>query len=197
LSVLLLATLPGEASAQDRPDFPDISLGASPSHYVSASSYSNGQIGFAIVGAAGGLYDLASDQMVANGYVHWGVRRPSGTGLLDFRLFEPDRVIRKAKIQLMSQGRYVAFYFSVSTPLTQFGATLFPPTSVGGAGCRALFKAKDGDGDRNYEMTLWRASCNKEALDGLGLTEQQRDALKKIFGSRNVLKVSGKNVELP
>jgi hypothetical protein len=194
----LFAGLPATTSAWDRPDLAELYVYGSDGTYVSSDRYDQTIVGFTLAG--GSLYTSGVNQlnaMAVYANAHRRVRTPSGNGEIDFNLYEPDKVIRKAKLQLISQARYLVVYFNVSTPLTQFSMAIAPTTAVTGAGCKALFKGKDTDGDGYHETTIWRALCTKETLDALGLTEGQREALRKIFGSTTVLRAAGKSVVPP
>ena len=127
---------------------------------------------------------------------------PSGVGVATFFLYEPDKIIRKAKIQLMKQSAHVAMIFYGYTGANLVGGYLngfnfnydfAPPVRYeGNPDCSAQVKAKDSDLNGSYETTIWIAICKKAAIDTLSLTDAQRTTLKNLFGSKNVVKASGK-----
>jgi hypothetical protein len=108
-------------------------------------------------------------------------------------LYEPDKVVRNSRIQLIRQSQYVAGGAIWNTPGVGTVSRVYRPTSAP-AGCKAQYKAKDADQNGTFETSIWVGICPKSVIDALGLTQVQRDALKAVFGSPNVFKTAGREV---
>jgi hypothetical protein len=115
------------------------------------------------------------------GEAHWGMF-----------LYEPDKVIRRAKVQLIRQSKYVPLVFYVYSPGPP--STFFYGYITAAAApedCFAQLKLKDADLNGTFETKKWIGKCKPGALDALGFTATQRNALKRLFGSSSIVKVSG------
>jgi hypothetical protein len=171
------------AGAVDRPDLPDIAPGPiaatpRPSEYLRLDSGS-------IVGASGDFNFNAS--------IVREVTKPGGrVGRMSFRLYEPDKVIRKSYLQVIKQSEYVVGTFWASTSGGRVSRSFDLPSSPAAPHCKALLKAVDTNKDGSFETTIWAGRCKKEALDAMGLTAGERQILKRVFGSPNVLKTRGR-----
>jgi hypothetical protein len=181
--VVLLAPVASDAQL-DRPDLANVAVStafvdqtADGSNYafLNLSAYAGNNRPTRLVAVMGRVRDKA------------GV----GTGTMGFLLHEPDKIIRKKWAQLFSQSRYVAASFSARTASTVFTGYFYASTSAA-SDCKAIVKVVDKDRNGSLETTIWSAKCRKGALNALGLTESQRTALKRIFGSAKVLKLKGR-----
>jgi hypothetical protein len=113
-------------------------------------------------------------------------------GSIRWYLFEPDKTKRRkfsAAVQLQHSN-----YAYVSAAGTTAGGGFNHRGMIDG--CKGKIKVTDADSNGTPENALWSMSCGKDVLTKLGMTEAEKAAFEKIFGSQEV-SISGSGAPMP
>jgi hypothetical protein len=182
LTAAALLLYAGPAPAQlDRPDIPDVFA-----VLVDSSSPTDVKAGVMAIFAP---YPSTFDHYLGANLIRSVVTTGGGLGVAFIAPYEPDKVLRKVKTQQLKQGDFAAGFFAVAALGTTFSASFTSPVVTG---IKGQMKVKDGDGDALYEQGVWKGEIGKAALDTLGLTQLQKDAIKAVFGSPSKIQIKGK-----
>lgn len=165
----LLVAVSAEALAQERPDLTDYDqLFNAP---LPGPGTGHHRAFFTAKGA--GLQGRAGIEVVMHS------QKAAGSWWnLNFTIFEPDKITRKADLAKFQQGRFVRVLVTGRTTGGGFGASATVP------GCKAKAQARGG-------QALWQLSCPSDTLAVLGLTVAEQARFARLTGSTKV-KLKGK-----
>lgn len=100
-------------------------------------------------------------------------------GAVELRLYEANKVTRKADSVKVKQNSQVYVYLHVTTTATAFVASGLVP------GCKGSVSVKDSPAGPPTEAVNWKFRCGDvpATLTALGLTAQQQAAYMTLFGN--------------
>ncbi len=114
-------------------------------------------------------------------------------GFLRLRLYEPDKIQRKADKTQLKQKTFVTGFLFLNTPAIVTAASKFISVSNAAAvDCRGQIKLAHDSGGF-VSSRKWSFQCKESVISSLGLTALQLTALENLFGSSKKLKLAGKS----
>ena len=184
--------LPGLGLAQDldRPDLVDRDYGAIDIFTFAHPPSSNVQsVVTAEIADAGGASLWADGNGRKSVLGNISASRTSGSGTLQYRLFEPEFVKRKSNGTILKQSANVAIRMVGSANAGSFAV---PSSSAANSwvlveGCKAQFRVREVPNPPDtIAKASWKLTCGSSVLGDLGLTAAQRDAFRQIFNRPSI-----------